>query len=99
MEVIKVRRNQGLYDTYLKLLIQMRSDICWFFNESDQGKQAMVPFVLTMSAALECSLNDHLNVHFDTQYDRYGKQLLSGLKSMNFKGFLNLHEYFCLTQN
>ena len=85
---IQISRFQNKYNTYLQLLLDLRGEMGWYFDDSEKSKLFTVPFVLTLAAALECSLNDHLIKHFDNQYGKASKQMLSGLMSMNFKGKL-----------
>lgn len=87
-ESIKVARFQNRYRTYLELLIELRSEMSWFFNGSEKSKLLTVPFILTLAAALECSLNDHLIKHFEGKFGGKSEQMLSGFLSMTFKGKL-----------
>lgn len=85
---VTIRTFQNRYNTYLKLLLALRSDMGWFFDDSHKANILTVPFILTLAAALECSLNDYLIDHFDDEFGENLKQMLSGLMSMNFKGKL-----------
>ncbi|MBS9812034.1 MULTISPECIES: phosphatidylinositol kinase [Vibrio] len=83
-----ISRFQKRYNTYLQLLLDIRGELGWSFRDSDKSEMFTVPFILTLAAALECSLNDHLIEHFDDEFGDSSKQLLPGLLSMNFKGKL-----------
>ncbi|HGF5057925.1 TPA: hypothetical protein ACF31P_004647, partial [Vibrio parahaemolyticus] len=85
---VTIRKFQKRYNTYLKLLLELRGDMGWFFDDSHKASLLTVPFILTLAAALECSLNDHLTEHFDDEFGDSSKQMLPGLMSMNFKGKL-----------
>lgn len=85
---VTVRTFQNRYNTYLKLLLDLRGDMGWFFDDSHKANIITVPFILTLAAALECSLNDHLIEHFNDEFGDNSKQMLPGLMSMNFKGKL-----------
>lgn len=87
-ESVKVSRFQNRYRTYLELLIELRSEMSWFFNGSEKSKLLTVPFILTLAAALECSLNDHLIKHFEGKFGETSKQMLPGFMSMTFNGKL-----------
>ncbi len=85
---VTIRTFQERYNTYLKLLLDLRHEMGWFFDSSHKANILTVPFILTLAAALECSLNDHLIEYFDDEFGDNSKQMLPGLMSMNFKGKL-----------
>ncbi len=87
-KVIYIKHFDNHHFTYRSILSNYRDEIGWYFDR-EGNELHVVPFVLTISAALECSLNDHIIMHFSNNYKKEQADLMMrGFLSMNLRGKL-----------